>query len=388
MLLGTGIVKYMAEGLSRRRLLELTAQVGVAGLIALLRSSLGGPSRVRAQEYRQTVEHPPAEKALELQQQPAALEYARNLYDLLQLDTSIPIGWIDVTPVCDSLPCFASTAGQVLDMERSQSFSGGSLTTDAAEHTTWALKFAAQDTRGTPSFVSPGLSQAEWTRIILAIDETVSIETYPDMITKLVDDGVGVIGSMPTWTDMDYGVSEDTVSAIADAYAYAQAHNVLIVIPSGNRGIDLASPPDGVHRVLHELKLQFSNVLCAGGVTDELEFPQWEANGLRGANYGLGYITCVSPIINRRVPARGPQVVSGTTFATGDLVSCIQTVQARIGRMPDGSLPDYQVVTACVTETAQYLGNPELFGNGLLQMHNALTVAGQARTLLRKKWEV
>ncbi len=377
----------MAQELSRRTFLELSAQVSFGTLIALVRTGLEGVRTAHALTKQERSYQPIAEKALELQQQPAALEYARNLYDTLQLDTSIPIGWIDVTPVCHTLPCFTGTSGQILDMQRSQSFSDGSVTTEAAEHTTWALQFAVQDCDNSSSFIKPGLSQAEWTNIILAIDETVSIEMYPQMITKLVDDGVGVIGSMPTWTELDHGVSEETVAAVADAYAYAQAHNVLIIIPSGNRGIDLASPPDGVKRILHELKQQFSNVLCAGGVSDELAIPLWQANGLRGSNYGLGYITCVSPIINRHVPARGPQVVSGTTFATGDMVSCIQAVQARIGRMPDGSLPDHRVVTACLTETTQYLGNPAYFGNGLLQMHNALRVAGQARTLLRKRWE-
>lgn len=325
----------------------------------------------------------PVEPALEMQQQPAALQEALRLYEAGLLDTTIPVGWIDTTQLYSELPFYSGLGGTIVDSARSKRFPEGDPFNQEAQHATWATGFAAQRS-GEASFVSPGLSQAEWTQLIFTVDTAVSVHRYPEIITYLVDTGVGVIGAIPTWVEGDPGVNEASIAAIADAFAYAQERNVLIVIPAGNRGIDMAAPPDGARRILHDLKLRYSNVVCAGGVTVTGERAEWDDDG---SNYGEDFISFVTPILNRRVPAQSKQWVSGTTFATGDLTSCIQLIQAIIGRDNKGKLPNYQTVLACMSETALSLGDRAVYGHGLLQMESALIGAQGVRKQLAESAE-
>ncbi len=366
------------QPLSRREFGALT----LGALFLGARERLKGTPTARA--FESFLELPVVEPALELLQQPAALAEAVRLYEAGQLDTTIPLGWIDTTQLYGDLPFYTGAGGTVLDAARSKRFPEGSPFNQVVEHATWATGFAAQRSDVAAPFVSPGLTQAEWTQLIFAVDTTVSIHRYPEIITYLVDAGVGVIGAIPTWVESDPGVDEKAIQAIADAFAYAQERNVLIVIPAGNRGIDMAAPPGGVRRVLHDLKLRYTNVVCAGGITIDGKRAQWEK---KGSNYGKDFITFVTPILNRHVPAQWDQVVSGTTFATGDLTSCIQLIQAILGRDAMGKLPNYEIVLACMSETARYLGQNELYGHGLLQMKNALTAAQSADKMLAKRAE-
>lgn len=356
--------------------------MGLGALFLGARELLSGTSAAHAVEG--VPELPEVEPALELLQQPAALAEAVRLYEAGQLDTTIPLGWIDTTQLYGDLPFYIGAGGTILDINHSRRFPEGDPFNQVAQHATWATGFAAQRSDVAAPFVAPGLSQAEWTQLIFAVDTALSIHRYPEMITYLVDAGVGVIGAIPTWTDTDLGVDEKTIKAVATAFAYAQERNVLIVIPAGNRGIDMANPPDGSRRILHDLKLKHTNVVCAGGITIEGKRAEWED---KGSNYGQDFISFVTPIVNRHVPSEWNQVVSGTTFATGDLTSCIQLIQAIIGRDATGKLPDYGTVFACMSETAQFLGNSELHGHGLLQMKSALIAAQGARKLLAKRAE-
>ncbi|MBP7774879.1 S8 family serine peptidase [Candidatus Woesebacteria bacterium] len=371
-------MKVESKRLFGRR--EVLRAMGLGALFFGAREMLRGIPAARA--FEGIAETPSVEPALELLQQPAALAEAVRLYEADQLDTTIPVGWIDTTPLYVDLPLYYGAGGSIVDLEKSKRFPEGDPFNQVVQHATWATGFAAQRSDATAPFVSPGLSQAEWTQLIFAVDTTISIHRYPEIITYLVDAGVGVIGAIPTWTDNDLGVDEQTIAAVASAFAYAQERNVLIVIPAGNRGIDMAAPPDGARRILHDLKLKYTNVVCAGGVTIDCERAKWEE---RGSNYGQGFISLVTPILNRHVPAEWNQVVSGTTFATGDITSCIQLIQAIIGRDATGKLPNPETVFACMSETAHYLGKNELHGHGLLQMESALIAAQGAHKLLAKR---
>lgn len=371
-------MKVESERLLGRR--EVLRTMGVGALFFGARDILRGIPAAHASE--RVAEFSTVEPALELLQQPAALAEAVCLYAAGQLDTTIPLGWIDTTQLYADLPFYTGARGTVLDVARSKRFPDGDPFNRVAQHATWATGFAAQRSDGATPFVSPGLSQAEWTQLIFAVDTAVSIHHYPEIIIYLVDAGVGVIGAIPTWTDADLGVDKKTIEAVARAFAHAQERNVLIVIPAGNRGIDMADPPDGARRILHDLKLKYTNVVCAGGITIDCKRATWEN---KGSNYGEGFISFVTPILNRHVPAEWDQVVSGTTFATGDLTSCIQLIQASIGRDAAGKLPNHETVLACMSETAQFLGKKELYGHGLLQMHTALAAAQNVRKLLAKR---
>lgn len=367
------------KGLFNRR--EFIKAAGFAGLFLGAREIFKGRPAYAAEAVPEVS---PVEPALEMQQQPAALQEAMRLFEANLLDTSIPIGWIDTTPLFAELPYFTGDSGCVIDVDQSRAISEVDPFTSEVLHAAWALQFAVQASSVTPdSFLSPGLSQAEWTKIVCIPDNNSSLVAYAERIRRLVDSGVGVIGSMPTWTEAD-GVTDEDVVAVSEAFTYAAEHNVLIVLPAGNRGVDMANPPEGNRRILHDLKLQHPNVLCAGGISNTSELARWGANNEKGSNYGKGFITVVSPILSRHVPEKWDQVADGTTFATGDLVGCIQLIQARIGRDANGALPDHARVAACITETAHGLGDRDQFGNGILQMYGALIAADGVRRMLRE----
>ncbi len=359
--------EYEPLKVSRRDAVKGLAAVSLSVFFQPLRTAFAGGSE---ESERVRID------AATVLQQPEALADALWLSEAELLDTSIPLGWIDTSPVWADHPAFWSGKNCVIDVARSKNAAGTSAFTGVAEHATWALQFAVQKTAAEKNtFLSAGLSQDAWTDVVFTCNPELSLTKYAALVRSLVDSSVGVIGSIPTWTTGDNGITTEAIALVREAYEYARSRNVIIVLPAGNRGIAIAAPPDGHERVLHELKRELSNVVCAGGVTDTLTVPTWNAGGPRGSNYGEGYITVVSPIINRHVPAAGKQVISGTTFAAGDLTSCIQAVQARIGRDAAGNLPDHEKVISCITDTARTLGSPERFGSGLLQMQAALAAA-------------